>query len=89
MNRAYTVEITSVARRQIRHLSRSMQDRIISRLYALADNPRPPGVIKMKGRRRRDEYRIRVGNYRVIYQINDDMLVVLIVRIADRREAYR
>ena len=89
MNRAYTVEITSVARRQIRHLSRSMRDRIISRLYALADNPRPPGVIKMKGRRRRDEYRIRVGNYRVIYQINDDMLVVLIVRVADRREAYR
>ena len=89
MNRAYTVEITSVARRQIRRLSRSVQDRIISRLYALADDPRPPGVIKMKGRRRSDEYRIRVGNYRVIYQINDDMLVVLIVRVANRREAYR
>ena len=89
MNRAYTVEITSVARRQIRHLPKSMRDRIISRLDALAHNPRPPGVIKMKGRRRRDEYRIRVGNYRVIYQINDDMLVVLIVRVADRREAYR
>ena len=89
MNRTYTVEITSVARRQIRRLPRSIQDRIISRLYALADNPRPQGVVKVKGRRRSDEYRIRVGNYRVIYQINDDILVVLIVRVANRREAYR
>ncbi len=43
----------------------------------------------MKGRRRRDEYRIRVGDYRVIYQIFDDVLVVLIVRVANRRDVYR
>ena len=42
----------------------------------------------MKGRRRRDEYRIRVGAYRVIYQIFDDVLVVLIVRVANRRDVY-
>ena len=89
MNSVYAVEISPSAQRQMMRLPRDVRDRIIARLHALADNPRPPGVVKLKGRRRRDEYRIRVGDYRVIYQIFDDVLVVLIVRVANRRDVYR
>ena len=53
----------------------------------LADNPRPRGVEKLEGRENR--YRIRVGDYRVIYEIHDEVLLVLVVRIGHRREVYR
>lgn len=89
MNSVYAVEISSGAQRQMTRLPRDVQDRIIARLHALAGNPRPTGVVEIKGRRRRDEYRMRVGDYRVIYQIFDDILVVLIVRVANRRDVYR
>ena len=52
----------------------------------LALVPRPPGCKKLKGR---DAYRIRIGEYRVIYEIHDDVLIVLIIRVAHRREAYK
>jgi mRNA interferase RelE/StbE len=53
---------------------------------ALADDPRPSGCAKLAGR---DDYRIRVGDYRVVYAVDDDKRVVLIARIAHRREVYR
>jgi mRNA interferase RelE/StbE len=51
----------------------------------LANNPRPVGCKKLRGW---DAYRIRIGDYRVIYEIHDDVLIVLVVRVAHRREAY-
>ena len=51
----------------------------------LTDNPRPLGCKKLKGQ---DEYRIRVGNYRVIYEIHYEALIVLVVRVAHRKEVY-
>ncbi len=50
-------------------------------------NPRPPGVVKLEG----DEnlWRIRIGDYRVIYEIHDDRLVVVVLRVANRKDAYR
>lgn len=55
--------------------------------WALAENPRPLGVRKLEGEE--DLYRLRVGDYRVLYAIRDAVLLVLVVRIADRREVYR
>jgi len=54
---------------------------------ALAENPRPPGSLKLQGN---DElYRVRVGDYRIIYQIQDRVLLVLVVEIGNRRDIYR
>ncbi|WP_137110322.1 type II toxin-antitoxin system RelE/ParE family toxin [Rhodobacter sp. SY28-1] len=60
--------------------------RIQAAIYALADDPRPPGCRKLEGRE--NEWRIRVGTWRVIYQIEEDRVVVLIVRVAPRGEVY-
>jgi mRNA interferase RelE/StbE len=56
-------------------------------LLALADDPRPHGSEKLKGSR--DQYRLRVGTYRVIYEIRDDRLIVLVLRIGHRKDVYR
>jgi len=60
--------------------------RIAGRISALAGDPRPPGVEKLSGTA--EKYRIRQGNYRIVYEIQDDILVVYIVRIADRKDVY-
>lgn len=84
---AYTVEIIGAARRELRRIDRTQQDRLRAAIRALARNPRPQGCRKLTGAE--DLYRIRVGDYRVIYQIEEDRLVVLVIRIRHRREAYR
>ncbi len=58
----------------------------MQRIAALADDPRPPGCEKLSGLER---YRVRQGAYRIIYEIEDDRLVVLVVRVGNRREVYR
>lgn len=83
---AYTVRITPVARRQIKDLERTVQERIIKCLEKLGTNPRPQGVKKLSGAE--SLYRVRVGDYRIIYEIQDKALVVLVVKVAHRREAY-
>ena len=55
-------------------------------LFSLADNPRPYGYIQMKGR---DAYRIRVGNYRIIYEVFDDKLIVQVIDLGHRKEIYK
>jgi mRNA interferase RelE/StbE len=84
---AYTVEFGASADRELRKLSRELQLRLRPRIDALETNPRAPGAKKLAGRE--NLWRIRVGDYRVVYEIHDRILVVLIVRIAHRREAYR
>lgn len=56
------------------------------RIAALAEDPRPAGVEKLSGD---DKYRIRQGDYRILYLIEDDMLVITIVRVGNRRDVYR
>jgi mRNA interferase RelE/StbE len=63
-----------------------MLERIEKAVAGLADNPRPIGCLKMTGR---DLYRIRVGDYRVMYEIHDRTVTIIVVKIAHRREAYR
>lgn len=61
--------------------------RVDTAILSLADNPRPHGCRKMSGYK--DTYRTRAGEYRIIYEIHDDVLVVLVVRIGHRRDVYR
>ncbi len=62
------------------------RQRIASRIQGLGRNPRPSGAEKLSGL---DRYRLRQGNYRIIYAIEDERLVVLVVRIGHRRDVYR
>lgn len=82
----YQVRIERPAQKALARIARPDQDRIIERIESLADEPRPSGVGKLTGR---DAWRIRIGNYRVIYEIDDDCLVVLVVQIGHRGSVYR
>ena len=85
---AYTIEFTSAARRELRRIRGEPLRRIDAALLILRENPRPPKAEKLKGGLR-DYWRVRVGDFRILYAIEDDRLVVCVVRIADRKEAYR
>ena len=60
--------------------------RIVSAIHSVADNPRPPQTKKLSGM---EQYRLRQGNYRILYTIEDDMLVVCVVKVGNRRDVYR
>ena len=83
----YQVEITPVAKRQIKKLIAPIQLAIVERLEQLAEDPRPPGVLKMQGEE--SLYRIRVGDYRIIYEIQDQTLLIAVVKIGHRGDVYR
>lgn len=83
----YRIEFTPSAARSLRKLDRSLQDRLIPRIDSLASNPRPPGAEKLAGRE--DRYRIRAGDYRIIYSIEDGLHRVTVAVIGHRREVYR
>jgi mRNA interferase RelE/StbE len=82
----YTLEIVRSAQRQLAGIDRQDRVRIGSAIHDLAEEPRPPGCKKLSGR---PAWRIRIGSYRVIYEIHDNRLLVLVVAIGHRREAYR
>ena len=75
------------ADRALQRLPRDVQRRIVGEVAMLAHDPRPAGVVKLAG----DEnlWRIRIGNYRVVYEIHADRLLVLVLRVAHRKDAYR
>jgi mRNA interferase RelE/StbE len=81
----YIVEISVTARKQLSKLPNSVAERIEESLLDLEDNPRPIGNIKLKGR---DAYRMRIGDYRAIYTINDNILKVIVIKVAHRKEVY-
>ena len=82
----YTVNILRSAQKQLAKINREDQQRIFSAIRNLADNPRPAGCIKLSGR---PAWRIRIGMYRVIFEIHDDQLLIVIVAIGNRREVYK
>ena len=63
-----------------------MRDRVQAAIDALATNPRPTGTVRLAGR---DNFRIRVGDYRIVYAVDDSDRLVIVARIAHRREVYR
>jgi mRNA interferase RelE/StbE len=81
------VELTPAAQRDLRSLDRPVLRRIDARIRSLAEEPRPPGAEKLAGES--EVYRVRVGDYRILYQIHDAVLTVLVVRVRHRREVYR
>ena len=83
----YRIEFTSSGTHDFSKLTDDVQQRLMPKIDALAHEPRPMGIQKLQGRVNR--YRILVGDYRVVYEIQDRILVVLIVRIGHRREVYR
>ena len=82
----YRLALTSSAEKELNKLSNSLIVRIAPRLENLAANPRPPGCRKLRGGDK--EWRIRVGDYRVVYTIDDTSLLVEVTRIRHRSEVY-
>jgi mRNA interferase RelE/StbE len=70
----------------LRNLDRKVRPRIDGAIALLAEDPRPPASRPLRGR---DGYRVRVGDYRIIYTIHDDVLLVVVVTLGHRREVYR
>lgn len=84
---AYEVVISPAASRQIRKLDPGTRARLVARMEALGAAPRPPGCVALQGAQ--GLLRVRVGDWRVVYRVDDQRLVVLIVRVGHRREVYR
>lgn len=83
---SYHVEFTTAAARQVRTLPRPARDRVLDAIEKLGQDPRPHGATRLVGEQ--TAWRIRIGHYRVIYDVHDAQLVVTVVRAAHRREAY-
>jgi len=83
---SYRVELTSAAARQVRKLPRPARDRVVEAISGLREDPHPPAAKKLVGEQ--TAWRIRVGDYRVIYDVFDGDLLVTVVRAAHRREVY-
>ncbi|MCZ7645638.1 MAG: type II toxin-antitoxin system RelE/ParE family toxin [Planctomycetota bacterium] len=84
---AYAVQLTPAAERDLKKLERAIRARVVRALEGLASEPRPQGSTKLSGKE--NLWRVRVGDHRVLYAIEDRRLVVLVVKIAHRREVYR
>jgi len=84
---AYTVALSPAAEREWRKLERQARDRVTAVLLTLEGDPRPPGVAKLQGAANR--WRIRIGDHRVIFRIDDRTEFVTVLRIAHRRDVYR
>lgn len=83
----YQIEFSRQADRQFRNLPSQIQQRLKSRIDSLAATPRPHGSEKLSGA---DQlYRIRVGDYRIVYAVEDDRLLILVVKVGHCREVYR
>lgn len=82
---AYRIEVTPSARSELASLPRQVQRQIAARVDSLAENPRPRGALKLAD----DCYRIRSGDYRILYSIADEVLIVVVVRVRHRKDVYR
>ena len=82
----YEILITASAEKTLDKLPAQAAKRLVEAIYKLADQPRPTGCVKLFGS---ENYRIRVGDYRVIYSIIDATLVVEVVKVGSRKEVYK
>ncbi len=84
---SYKIEWKQSARKELKKLSRPVIPRILKLVEGLAQNPHPPGSRKILGAK--NTFRIRTGDYRVIYSVFNDILLIQIVRVGHRKEVYR
>jgi mRNA interferase RelE/StbE len=82
----YEVRIVTSAEKEMDRLARAVHTRISTRILSLEDNPRPRGARKLITK---EEYRLRVGDYRILYRIDDKNSIVTVVAVGHRREVYR
>lgn len=81
------MRLKKAARRDIQSLARPAQERILARLIELAVDPRPAGAERLTGMS--DVWRVRVGDYRILYSIVENVILVLVLRVGHRREIYK
>ena len=82
----YAIQVKKSAQKELQQISPPYNQKIVEAIDALADNPRPDGVKKLKGE---EAYRIRVADYRVVYTIEDVIQIVEVQRIRHRKDAYK
>lgn len=82
----YRIEIKPSAAKEIEHLQRADRVRVVEKIRSLAGNPRPMGGEKLSGQER---YRIRQGQFRILDEIHDERVVVVVVKVGDRKDVYR
>lgn len=85
MDVTYRIEVRPAAVRALRKINRQDQPRIQAAIALLAQDPRPPGARALQGR---DGLRVRVGNYRIVYTVDDGVLLIVVVTLGHRREVY-
>ena len=82
----YRIEFSASARRDLKGLSKTVASRIALAIEGLRLDPRPPGCKKLRAGA--DTYRIRIGSHRVLYEVRDRCLLVLVVKVGDRKDVY-
>ena len=82
----YRVEIKKSAVKEIEHLPRKDMKAVLYKIEALSENPRPRDCKKLSSQ---GKYRIRCGNYRILYSIEDDILTIYVVKVGNRKDVYR
>lgn len=82
----YRIEIKKSAVKEIENLPRKELQKVLSKIASLAENPRPNDCKKLSAE---EKYRIRCGNYRILYSIADDVLTVFVVKVGQRKDVYR
>jgi mRNA interferase RelE/StbE len=83
--RRYRIEVTPAAARQLRKLEPQIARRVQGAIEMLAVDPRPPASRPLRGR---PGYRVRVGDHRLLYTVQDDVLIVVVIRLGHRRDVY-
>jgi mRNA interferase RelE/StbE len=86
VNPRFQIIFSSPAERAIERLPRDMQRRVLAKVKSLAQNPWPAGFLKLTGA---EAYRVRVGDYRIIYSVDGGRLIVLVLDVGHRKEIYR
>ena len=84
---SYRVIVPRPVQKQLDNLPQDVRDRALKQILALKENPRPHGCVKLKGYE--NEYRVRIGDYRIRYEVRDAELVVLLLHCKHRKNAYR
>lgn len=83
---AYELLLRPSVEKDLKKIPATDLRKILARIEALREDPRPPGCVKLSGE---EYYRVRQGNYRIVYEIEDDKLIVIVVKVGHRRDIYR
>ena len=82
----YELSVRQSVRKDVERIPRKDLTRILDKIEALRDEPRPPGSVKLSGR---EYYRIRQGDYRIVYEVQDEVLIIVLIKVGHRRGVYK